>query len=118
MLNHTRKRKNFLPAFLIALVGWLGLLLVIFYLSPEKQVGPIIFYVFFAIANFFTWSLVIGHTKTGLIITAWLIWLLILSHRQQLTWLTGPVPFLFVILATLFTKKKPLPFVNRLNRVK
>lgn len=112
-MNAAKRRKNFLPAFLIAIFGWVGLMSIVFFISPQTKIGPVIFFLLFSLANFFTWSLVAGQTKLGLIVTLWLIWLLIMFRKQQLNWLSGFLSALFLILAALFSRKKTTAFSSR-----
>lgn len=118
MSTTARRRKNFLPAFLIAIFGWLGLIGVIFFISPHTKLGPTLFFPLFFLANLFTWSLVTGITKVGLFITLWSIWLLILLHKQQLNWLNNLWPLLIFLFTAILSRKKTVTPLHRKKRVK
>lgn len=78
-----KHRRSFLPAFLFALLLWLLLILLVVSFTPETNLLVVGFYSLFFLACFFTFSLLFGHSRRGLIFALAAIAFLFLNQIRQ-----------------------------------
>ena len=62
-----KKRKNFLPSFVIAMFLWLAVALIVLFVDPNNKWALESFMITFFFANLLTLSLVFGNTRRGLL---------------------------------------------------
>ncbi|MBN1263753.1 MAG: hypothetical protein JW991_05365 [Candidatus Pacebacteria bacterium] len=75
-----KKRKNFFPALIIALVCWSIWLLVFFKLAPGSALAFLVFYFSLLGSLFFSFSLISGSSRHGLFISGGIIAFLLLRQ--------------------------------------
>ena len=93
-----RRRKNFFPTLLLAVIFWIGWLYIVFSVSPENTTyhipHTICFFFALFLALFLTLSLVLANTRRGFLMTLGVIGFLILrlldsAHYLNLILLAG-----------------------------
>lgn len=64
-----RKRKNFLPTLLLTMLFWLLLVVIVFLVDPEVFGAKILFFIILFLALLFSFSILLGNKRWGLIIS-------------------------------------------------
>jgi len=73
-------RKNFLPTLIVAILLWLGVVSIIYFVEPDTfGILPVFFFLVF-LALLFTLSLLFAHTRRGALIAVGLTLFLILRY--------------------------------------
>jgi hypothetical protein len=90
-----KKRKNFLPALTIAILFWGLLGFIIYFVDPQTfGIVPLLFIITF-FTSLFTFSILLGNTRRGIIVSIGLTLFLILRYFA-----VGNILNLFLIIAT------------------
>lgn len=82
-LRKIKYRRNFLPTFLLTLLGWLLLIYLVVGYRPEGQLVIFVFYSLVFISSFLTFSLLLGHTRRGFLLATLITLLLFLKQIGQ-----------------------------------
>jgi len=102
-----RRRKNFLPTFILAIFFWLVWLGVLLFFTPESLLMIAVFFLLLFLALFFTLSLLFANSRRGFLVAGGIILFLILRW-QELGNILNTI-LLMVTILTLeiyFTKRK------------
>ena len=91
-----RRRKNFLPALLLAALSWGLLAWLIIKFSPDNNLLIISFYLLIFIAVFLTSALILANSQMGLTISLFLITFLIFRYFKI------DDPFNLILLTAIF----------------
>lgn len=83
LMKRKKQHRNFLPAFLLTLLVWLGWLYFFISFPPETKLLISIFYLFLFLANFLTFSLILGNSRRGFLISSAIISYLFLNQMKQ-----------------------------------
>jgi hypothetical protein len=68
LVRAVKHRRNFLPAFLLTLLLWLGWVLFFVSFAPTNNLLIFTFYLLFFCANFLAFSLILGNSRRGFLI--------------------------------------------------
>lgn len=68
-----RKRKNFLPTFILAILFWCGWGWLVYSIPPDSSFIIAVFYLLLFLAVFLTSSLFFANSRRGLLLAVWLI---------------------------------------------
>ena len=102
-----RRRKNFLPTFILTIFLWLAWLFILFFVSPETKLSTFYFLFSIFLALTFTFSLLFANSRRGFLVAAGFVLFLILRW-QKLGNILNAVLLTAVILSleVYFTKRK------------
>ena len=75
-----RQRKGYLLTLVITGAFWASLVLMIFYVNPERPYAIFVFFLLLFITLLFTLALVFGNSRRGLIASVGIMLFLFLSH--------------------------------------
>lgn len=78
-----KHRRNFLPTFLLTIIIWLTWISVLFFFAPQTKLLILAFYFLFWLANFLTFSLILGNSRWGFLISFGIIAYLFLRQIKQ-----------------------------------
>lgn len=79
-LKEVKLRKNFLPTLLVAILLWLGVVSIIYFVEPDTFGIFTVFFFLVFLALLFTLSLLFAHTRRGALIAVGLTLFLILRY--------------------------------------
>lgn len=74
------KRKNFLPSLIFTIILWIGLGLVTYFVDPQTFGAIYLFFLLVFFSLLFTFSLILGSTRRGLILSVSLTVFLIFGY--------------------------------------
>ncbi|MBI2066119.1 hypothetical protein HYT60_01245 [Candidatus Woesebacteria bacterium] len=79
-LKEVKLRKNFLPTLIVAILLWLGVVSIVYFVEPDTfGILPVFFFLIF-LALLFTFSLLFAHTRRGALLAVGLTLFLILRY--------------------------------------
>lgn len=84
-----RRKRNFLPTLILAVISWLSLVYLVLFFTPETKLLIFIFYSLLFFANFLTFSLIFGNSRRGILISLGIISYLFLNQVKQFHLLNG-----------------------------
>ena len=101
-----KRRKNFLPTLLLAILFWLGWGWLVYSTAPTSNVLLIMFYVLLFLALFLTTALLFANSRRGLITTLFIITALTFRYYQIGNLLNLSLLLaIFIALELFFTKQ-------------
>lgn len=77
-----RRRKNFFPTFLLAILFWLGWIFILFKVPPVSFAAMFFFYLFLFLAVFLTAALILAHSRRGFLVSLLIIFVLLFRYYQ------------------------------------
>lgn len=78
-----RRKRNFLPTFILVIFFWLSWITLMLFFAPETKLLIFIFYSLLFFANFLTFSLIFGNSRRGILISLGIISYLFLNQVKQ-----------------------------------
>jgi hypothetical protein len=106
-VRNPRKRENFLPTLLLAILAWLGLVYIFYFQAPESNYIVGLFYLFLFIAFFLTISLLLANSRHGFLSALALISILLLRQFEQFHIINLVLLFALLISIEIFFWRKP-----------
>ncbi len=105
-LNFRQRRKNFFPTLLLAILFWLGWLLVLFKVPPENLLSILGFFSLLFATLFLTSALLFANSRRGLITALFFVLVLIFRYYQIGNFLNLMILLaIFVSLELFFSKQ-------------
>ena len=105
-LNFRQRRKNFFPTLLLAILFWLGWLLVLFKVPPENLLSILGFFSLLFATLFLTSALLFANSRRGLITALFFVLVLIFRYYQIGNFLNLMILLaIFVALELFFSKQ-------------
>lgn len=102
-----RRRRNFLPTFILGIFFWLAWLLILFFIPPESSWSMAGFFLTLFLSLFLTLSLFLANSRRGFWLSLALALLLILRWQEMLNALNFILlAAAVVVLEMYFTKLK------------
>lgn len=77
-----RRRKNFFPTFVLAILFWLGWIFVLFKIPPEPNLSFLAFFLFLFLAVFLASALLFANSKQGFVAASFVIFVLLFRYYQ------------------------------------
>jgi len=100
------KRRNFLPTFLVAIFSWLTLGWLIFFYAPETNLLIFLFYLLLSICLFLTFSLLLGNSRRGSLLSLGAVAFLFLKQVKQAHFLNFVLGAGILLSIELYFRKK------------
>jgi len=101
-----KRRKNFLPPLLSAIIFWGVWGWFIYSYPPETNFLIFIFYILLFLAAFFTLALIFANSKMGLVTAIWFIFILVFRYfKIGNTLNVGLLTIIFFLLLIHFNRK-------------
>jgi len=108
MKEATRRRKNFLPTTILALLFWLGWGFLIWKIPPDLRVAPFFFYFFLFSALFLTLALLLANSRRSFLISLGIIGILFLNQLEQARVLNLILLFFLLVGLEAYGRRKDL----------
>jgi len=104
--NKIKRRKNFLPPLLLAVIFWGIWGWFIYSYPPETNSLIFIFYILLFLATFFTLALAFANSKMGIVTAIWFIFILVFRYFKIGNALNvGLLTVIFFLLLVHFSRK-------------
>jgi hypothetical protein len=82
-----KKRRNFLPSFLVTLLFSLLLTYIILFIPPDSVFNLFLFYLILFLLTFFIFAFIFANSRRGFLLSLCLVLILFLKQEQLLSWL-------------------------------
>lgn len=101
-----KRRKNFFPTLVLAILSWLGWVFVLLKIPPESTFSLLAFFFLFFVALFLTSALLLANSRRGLMAALFVVFVLMFRYYQ----IGNPLNLLlllaiFISLEIYFTKR-------------